>query len=283
MITRRQFSALSVATVAGLLSRRAHAATRSGIAFGVQLYTVRNQVKDLPATLHLIRSIGYTSVETFPAVYNRPASELKALIHDNGLTVPAGHFDYPTLEAKVDYAAELGLEYMVCPMIPFNQWNTLDGFRKAAEHLNAVAAKARAAGLKFGYHPHNYEYKPIDGTNGFAVLMKELDPAVRLELDVYWAAEGGQDPIALMQQNRERIALLHIKDRKPTKGFTYTPMVNEAHGFTEAGSGTIDWKAVLGTAQKLGVSQYFVDQDGTDLPIDQSLRRNWEYLSQLAF
>jgi sugar phosphate isomerase/epimerase len=283
MLTRRRFTALS-ATAAGAALvapfKLQAAATRSGLEFGVQLYTVRNDITDLGATLGLIHEIGYVSVETFPAVYNRPAKELKALIYGHGLKAPSGHFDYATLDEKVDYAAELGLEYMICPMIARTLWGSLDGFKQAAEYLNKVAAKAQAAGLKFGYHPHNYEFKPLEGGRGFDVLMRELAPSIRLELDIYWAVEAGQNPLELMRQNSKRLALIHIKDRKPATTFTFVPGPHGAH-FTEAGSGTIDWKAVLGEARKLGVTQYFVDQDGSDLPIEESLRVNWKYLSQL--
>jgi sugar phosphate isomerase/epimerase len=162
-------------------------------------------------------------------------------------------------------------------------WNSLDGFRKAAEYLNKMAAKAHAAGLKFGYHPHDYEFKPLPGGRGFDVLMREFDPTIRLELDVFWAVEAGQNPIELMQQNRQRLALIHIKDRKPGADVRYAPDAEAASFITEAGSGTIDWKAVLGEAHRLGVKQYFVDQDETALPIAQSLRVSWKYLSRINF
>jgi sugar phosphate isomerase/epimerase len=253
--------------------------------FGVQIFMVRDRLgpAELPATLRLIHSIGYATIETYPLVYNRPARELKALIEGIGLRAPSGHFDYDTLEEHVDYAAELGVEYMICPMLARPLWDSLDGFKQAAEHLNKAAAKARAAGLKFGYHPHNYEFKKLEGGRGFEVLMRELDPSVKLELDVYWAIEAGEDPLALMQKYRDRLALIHIKDRKPATGFTYSPFDPHAAHYTEAGSGTIDWKAMLGEARRLGVKQYFVDQDGTDLTEEESLRRNWNYLSQLSF
>jgi sugar phosphate isomerase/epimerase len=242
---------------------------------------VRNDISDLGATLRLIHEIGYASVETYPIVYNRPAKELKALIEGTGLKAPSGHFDYATLDEKVEYAAELGLEYMICPMIPQALRETLDGFRQAAEHLNKAAAKARAAGVKFGYHPHNYEYKKLEGGRGLEVLMGELDPTVRLELDIYWAVEGGENPLELMKKYRERLALIHIKDRKPGFGPSYAP--EQGAHFTEAGTGTIDWKTDLGEARRLGVKLFFVDQDASDLPIEQSLRANWKYLSQLSF
>ena len=288
MLTRRRFAALSAAvagaTLAAPLKARA-SATRSGMEFGVQIFMVRDRLQpaDLPATLSLIHSIGYATIETYPLVYNRPARELKALIEGIGLKAPSGHFDYDTLEEHVDYAAELGVEYMICPMLARPLWDSLDGFKQAAAHLNKAAAKARAAGLKFGYHPHNYEFRKLEGGRGFEVLMRELDPSVKLELDVYWAIEAGEDPLALMQKYSERLALIHIKDRKPATGFTYSPFDEHAAHYTEAGSGTIDWKVMLGEARRLGVKQYFADQDGTDLTEEESLRRNWNYLSQLSF
>jgi hypothetical protein len=39
---------------------------------------------------------------------------------------------------------------------------------------------------------------------------------------------------------------------------------------------------MLGEAHQLGVRQYFVDQDGYDVPVEESLRRNWKFLSQLS-
>lgn len=285
MLTRRRFSALAAGAAGAALTaplKLQAATTRSGIDFGVQLYMVRNDIGDLGATLRLIHDMGYASVETYPIVYNRPAKELKALIAGIGLKAPSGHFDYATLEENVDYAAELGLEYMICPMLARPLWDSLDGFHQAAEHLNKAAAKARAAGLMFGYHPHNYEYRVLQGGRGFEVLMRELDPSVRLELDIYWAIEGGENPLELMKKYRDRLALIHIKDRKPGFGFTYAPDEHAAH-FSEAGSGTIDWKTNLAEARRLGVKLFFVDQDGSDLPIEESLRVNWKYLSQLSF
>jgi sugar phosphate isomerase/epimerase len=284
MLTRRRFTALTAAAAGAALAaplKLEAAATRSGIEFGVQMYMVRNVISDLGATLRLIHEIGYASVETYPIVYEHPAKELKALIEGAGLKAPSGHFDYATLEENVQYAAELGLEYMICPMIPQPLRETLDGFRQAAEHLNKAAAKARAAGVKFGYHPHNYEYKKLEGGRGLEVLMGELDPTVRLELDIYWAVEGGENPLELMKKYHERLELIHIKDRKPGFAPSYAP--EQGAHFTEAGAGTIDWKTDLGEARRLGVKLFFVDQDASDLPIEQSLRANWKYLSQLSF
>jgi len=38
-----------------------------------------------------------------------------------------------------------------------------------------------------------------------------------------------------------------------------------------------------GRGAAAGSTQFYVDQDGSDLPVEQSLRVNWKYLSQLNF
>lgn len=284
MLTRRRFAALSAATVAALaapLRLRAAAATRSGLEFGVQLYTLRSQIADLAADLKLIHDIGYSYVEIFPGVYGHSAAELKKMLADNGLRAPSGHFDYDKIADRIDFAKAVGLEYMVCPMVPRPQWDSAAGFRQAVKHFNELSPKVKAAGMTLAYHPHNYEFKPIEGTSGFDILMNELDPAVKLELDIYWATEAGKNPVELMNKHRDRLAMLHLKDRKPVSESSFVPGPKAAH-FTEAGSGTIDFKAVLGTARNLGVKYMFVEQDQTDLPVDQSLRKSWKFLSQVA-
>jgi len=290
MLTRRRFAALSAAATGAAIvapfmgeSIMAESQSTASLEYGVQFYMVRDLIKDLPATLHLIHDAGYTHVESFPMVYDHKASVLKSQIHDAGLKIYSGHFQYETLDAMVDYAAELGLKYMVCPMLPFGQWESLDAFHKAATCFNQVAIKARSAGMEFGYHPHNYEFKPLDhNKRGFDVLMEELDPAVKLELDIYWAAEAGEDPLALMRQVKSRLAMIHIKDRKAGNKYSFSPIDGmNAHNCTEAGYGAIDWQAVLSEAKSLGAELFIVDQDVTDLTVADSLRVNWQYLSKL--
>jgi sugar phosphate isomerase/epimerase len=283
MLTRRHFASLSAAAAAAALvaSKNLTAATRSGLEFGVQLFMVREHVKDLDTTLAMIHRIGYARLETYPIIYNRPAKELKRQIAAAGLSSTSGHFDYQSLEEKVDYAAELGLKYMVCPWIPKPLQDSPEGFHQAAAHFNRAAERARKAGLIFAFHPHNYEFRPYPQGRGWEILMSEMDPAIQLELDIFWATEAGQDPLALMTQYRERIRLIHIKDRIPSTAVSFVPDDAATARCTEAGSGSIDWKKILGKAQRMGITEYYVDQDATSLPIEESLRRNWSFLAQL--
>jgi len=279
MLNRREFGKVSISALAALSTSKLFAASAKPL--GVQLYTVRRQIDDLPEVLHSIRQIGYTEVETYSGLYQSySAKDLRQLITDNGLGIPSGHFEYDTFAAHFDYAATLSLKYMVCPMLPQSMWN-LDGFKKAADQFNKWAPEVEKRGMKFAFHNHNYEFHQYGNTTGFDTLMANTDAKhVFIEMDCYWMTQAGRDPLKMLKAYPERIRMLHLKDRKP--GFPPSQELNDAAGhFTEVGSGTIDWKAILAQAEKNHVDYMFVEQDQTDRPVFESLRISYDYLRKL--
>jgi sugar phosphate isomerase/epimerase len=282
MINRRDFLQLSAAVLGSLALRDPLFAAAGTFPLGVQLYTVREQAeKDLGATLAHISMIGYKEVETYWSVYSHPAKELRSMIVSNGLSVPSGHFDYDGLEGKLDYAKELGVQYVVCPMLPKDMWTSADGFKKAADQFNKWGEKVHGMGMQFGFHNHNYEFQKFGNTTGFDILTTTTDPKlVCLEMDCYWITQAGQDPVAMLKKFGSRIQLLHLKDRKP--GFpTSQTLGPDAEHFTEVGTGTIDWKTIIATAQKTGVKHYFVERDSGSTPAFESLRISYDNLSKI--
>ena len=279
MVTRRNFLKSSAAALPMLAMQNKTGLPAAHQPLGVQLYTVRNLVdKNLPAVLKQIQSIGYQEVETFSTIYTHPAPELRHMIDDAGLSVPSGHFDYNGFAGKFTYANQLGVNWMVCPMLPQTQQSSWDGFRDAAKQFNAWGRQVRDLGMRFAYHNHDFEFKAMNGKPGYDVLIEETDPElVFYELDCYWAAQAGLDPIELMKRLGRRVRMLHLKDRKP--GFPPSNDMGESSShFTEVGHGNIDWKAVLDTAHHLGIEYYFVEQDQTPgNPID-SIRSSYQYL-----
>ncbi len=234
----------------------------------------------MPKVLAEIRQIGYEEVELYWNVYSHPAAELKRMIADAGLRAPSGHFDYDGLAGKFDYAHQLGVQYMICPMLPENM-RSADGFKQAGEQFNKWAAEAQAHGMKFGFHNHNYEFQKFGDTTGFDILMKNTDPKlVKLEMDCYWITQAGLDPLQMLKQYRDRIRMLHLKDRKP--GFPPSQVLGpSAEHFTEVGSGTINWKAILAAAEAQGIEHYFVERDSGDLPPMESIRISYNNLRKL--
>lgn len=279
MLTRRKFlgGAAAGMAVSALGARAfANAANRP---LGVQLYTVRSLVQnDLPGTLAAIRKIGYRNVETFVAEYKMSARELRQAIVDAGLTAPSAHFGYDDFDSRFDYAKELGVEYVVCSSIPKSIANSADGYKRGAEQYNAWGAKAKSMGLKFGFHNHNAEFQDFGGVTGFDVLMKNTDPAlVQWQMDCYWVAQAGHDPVALFRQHGKRIQSLHLKDRKPNVPTSVETGPDSAH-FTEVGNGTLDWPTILRLAEKFHLPYMFVEQDQTDRPPLESLQISYTNL-----
>jgi sugar phosphate isomerase/epimerase len=280
MINRREFAFTSIA-VLGYAATRAIAGSKKR-PLGAQLYTVRKKAKHhLQDMLSAIQQIGYEEVETYSDIYSHPAAELKRIINDHGLRVPSGHFDYNGLETKLDYAATLGVDYVVCPMLPKPMWTSLDGFKQAADQFNRWGEKIKQMGMRFGFHNHNYEFRRFSDTTGFDVLLARTDPNLMcLEIVCYWITQAGQDPLQMFKTLDSRIKMLHLKDRKA--GFALSQEKNkQAEHMTPVGTGTIRWKDILAAAEQNAVSHMFVEQDSGDLPPIEELRISYKNLQPL--
>ena len=286
MTTRRDFVRLS-ALAAGCVVRFPGAAFAEGsdrkMIYGVQLYMVRRQaVGDLAGILKTIHEIGYSQIELYPIAYTHPPAELKKIVEDAGLGAVSGHVDYVGFESKIEYARKLGLKYMVCPMLPADQWTSVAGFRKAADDFNRWAAAVRDAGMEFVFHNHCYEFKPQEGgVTGWEMLMGHTDPKlVKLEFDMYWLTQAGQDPAAMLAKYADRARLIHLKDRLAgvATGFV---MDKTAEHFTELGKGTIAWPSLIAQAKRQGIRYAFLDQDETAGPVVESMAQSFAYLKSV--
>ena len=282
MHTRRELLRYSSVGLAALAMRRfSHAATTKR-PIGAQLYTVRALAEtNLPRVLAQIHRIGYQEVETYSNIYTHPAKDLRQMITGHGLRVPSGHFDYDGLSNKLEYARELGVEYVVCPMLPKSLWNSLDGFQKAAEQFNHWGEQVQKMGMRFAFHNHDYEFQQFGDTTGFDTLLARTDPKlVSLEMDCYWITQAGRDPVKMLRQHPDRIRMLHLKDRKPGFPTSYQPNLAAEH-FTEVGTGTIDWKSILAIAKQQGIRHMYVEQDSTTIPPMESLRISYQNIEKL--
>jgi sugar phosphate isomerase/epimerase len=286
MKTRREFlrvSALAAGCVIRFPQPAFAAEGNGGMIYGVQLYMVRRQaVKDLAGILKAIHQVGFSQVELYPIAYDHPAAALNQIVADSGLGAVSGHFDYAGFETKVDYGRQLGLKYMVCPMLPKEQWNSTEGFRKAADDFNRWGAAVRDAGMEFLFHNHCYEFKPqAGGVTGWQTLMEHTDPKlVKMEFDLYWLTQAGKDPAAMLAKYADRARIIHLKDRlagAPT-GYEMGP---GAEHFTELGKGTIAWPKLIAQARRQGIRYAFLDQDETAGPVIESMGESFSYLYEI--
>ena len=180
----------------------------------VQLYTVRDALAADPASaLQRLSSIGFTTVELFGFVDR--VSEYADLLPKFGLTPSSAHASLvgadvvPVFEA----AKALGITTVIEPMVEASRWSNSDDVVAIATELNAVGAIAADAGITVGYHNHWWELEShLDGTSAFEAFADNLDPAVILEVDTYWSAVGGVDPVGLLERLGDRVRFIHVKD-----------------------------------------------------------------------
>ena len=67
--------------------------------------------------------------------------------------------------------------------------------------LNAAAKKGAEYGIRVGYHNHAWELEStVEGRTALEYFADLLDPELVLEVDTYWVAVGGQDPVAVLER-----------------------------------------------------------------------------------
>lgn len=221
---------------------------------GIQLYTVRDRMaEDVPGTLRRLAEIGYREVE-FAGYYDHTPAEIRGLLNDLGLTSPSAHAPIELLRADaeqvIEQFLEIGHDYLVVPWLSEEERDSLDKYKAHAELFNRVAEQCAAAGLRFAYHNHEFEFEAIDGVLPIDLLLAETDPAlVQIELDLYWITVAGADPFAYFDKHPGRFPLCHVKDMAPDGSMA------------DVGSGKIDFAALFAASELAGFRHYYVERD----------------------
>ena len=166
----------------------------------LQLYTVRGlMAEDLPGTLQAVSAAGYRAVE-LAGLPEIATTALAAMLNASGLRAVASHEGIERLRddstAVAERLAELGCPRVIVPWMPEEDRQSADDVRRFASELGGFATELATHGIRLGYHNHDFEFAPLDGTTVWDVLLAELPPEVEIELDVYWAAFAGRDPVA---------------------------------------------------------------------------------------
>jgi sugar phosphate isomerase/epimerase len=241
---------------------------------GLQLYTVRDALgADLEGTLRRVADIGYREVELagLPGV---TAEAMRASLQRYGLEAPSMHAGYDELRldlaAVLEQARVLGATCLVCPSVDAGERRTAADWKKVCRTLNGIGRAVRGHGLALAYHNHDFEFAPFDdGTTPFGLLMTETDPReVKLELDVYWVAKAGLDPVQHLKDGQDRIVLVHLKD------------LGRDGSTVEVGHGVLDMERIVRTARLAGVRHLFVEQDDSADPL-ASIATSFRFLERL--
>jgi sugar phosphate isomerase/epimerase len=236
------------------------------MSYSLQLYTLRNAIQeDLPGTIRKVAEIGFTQVEPYNFVAT--AKELGEALRENGLTAPSGHAPLLSQDQDQIFAAakELGISTVIDPFIPAERWQSAEDVQATAAQLNEAAKKGAGYGIRVGYHNHQWELEShIEGRTALEYFADLLDPELVLEVDTYWVAVGGQDPVDILGKLGTRVKFIHIKDG---------PLTTDTKAQLPAGQGKVAVLDVIAAATSLEVGVVeFDDYDGDIFEgIDESL------------
>jgi sugar phosphate isomerase/epimerase len=226
----------------------------------LQLYTVRDDMASgRAAVLAAVRSFGYGAVEPYDVREDPDA--LRADLDEAGLAVCSVHARAlgDDAAALLDGARRVGAGTVIVPSVPAARFADRDAVSALARDLNEAAAQAADAGLRFGYHNHDFEFAQVDGRPGLEVLADALDPGVLLEVDTYWAAVGRQDPgavPALLGRLGDRVRYLHVKDG---------PATSRDDSMTAVGTGRMPVAEILAAAPAAEWHVVELDRCATDM------------------
>ena len=201
----------------------------------VQMYSARSLIttENYADILKEMAAMGYTAVETASydgdtgLIYGDTPEVFKQKVEDAGMKVLSAHVsrglsreeldsgDLTEALAWWDKCIEVhkvaGMEYLVTPWIGTQR--DLKDLQVYCDYMNEVGRRCQAAGLKYGYHNHAYEFEKTEGEVMYDYMLQHTDPElVFFQMDVYWAVIGNASPVDYFKRYPGRFKMLHIKD-----------------------------------------------------------------------
>ncbi len=288
MVTRRKFLQQSSILAATLMVNKT-ALFKLHKDLGLQLYTVRNEIKDLKNSLQQIAAAGYTNLELYGynnrQFFGNTVPQFAELLKQNNLKTVSGHYGLSDMLHSPDYnwdtwkylledATILGNKYVTIPYLD-DKHRTADDFKRVAERLNKGGELSKAAGITTAYHNHNFEFEKAGDITKYEILLNNTDPKlVKFEMDLYWVAYAEQKPADWFKKYPGRFPLWHIKDMEAAT--TAAPKGQTC----EVGKGVIDWKAIFAAQKDAGLEYAFVEQEQYRSSVFECIKTSADYMKK---
>ena len=245
---------------------------------GIQLYSLRRLMPNgdrraVRSMFNWLGRAGYTEVE-MAGHYDFTPAQVRGWIDAAGLRAVSGHDGVDIDPANTTWqdgykqtlenALTLGQKFTGLAWFP-GPYDDADFWKFLAERFSEAGALARAAGLQFFYHNHDFEFtnKQADGTPMYDILLEESDPElVKFELDLYWIVKGGENPLAYLSRDPARYPLYHVKD----KTWKERPDVLKPDGsikeivqeWEDVGPGAIDFPDIFAAGHARRADKHFI-------------------------
>lgn len=244
---------------------------------GIITNTVREEMQqDYKKALKMLAEIGYEYIEG-GAPGDDPSAH-RQFLREIGLKQIATGAGMSSLinepEKTIQAAKALGAPYVICyyPWMSDGKNLSKEEVLKSCEYINQIGKTIKDAGLHFAWHNHAIEFEHIDGELIFDLMMENTDPDLSsVQLDIYWIAKGGQDPVEYLRKYKDRYQLLHMKDMNN----------NRDEGMTCVGQGIIDFQPIVKVALDVGV-KYFVVENERAIKGMECAKVSFEHLNGLS-
>lgn len=234
---------------------------------GVVSFTFRHQFEeDVPGTLDMIKDMGFTNIE-FSNLFGKSPAEMRNLLDERVLVCTSYGVSYDRLVNETSAVAEealtLGAKYVRVAWIPHETPFDIDDTRRAIEDFERAGKILSEHALRFNYHNHGYEFRPYeDGTLFDYMVQNSNSDYVNFEMDTFWVAHPGHDPVELLRKYPDRFNLVHLKDLKKGIEHNYSGGAPAEYD-VPLGTGQIDIESFLKAAQNSAI-EYFYIEDETD-------------------
>lgn len=241
----------------------------------LQVYSVRDFAeKDLKGTLAKIKEMGYDGVQ-FAGLYNNDPMQVKAWCEELGLAPMSAHVSVPFLRdtpEKLEIYAAMGCQYIALASPDYDMMPWTDRAEELYDLLRRSGERCNELGMKFSYHNHDLDMRPMNGTTALDLIYDNVDPRLlQTELDVCWVYTAGHDPVLYINKYRDRADIIHLKDSNGR----YREHYYNWHGgdyaqikktlgefaFRPVGHGMLSFPAILQAIEKTDIEWLIVEQD----------------------
>lgn len=232
-----------------------------------------------------LAEMGYTTGQT-AGTYDFIAPEKFAeYAKEAGIKICGTHYNWDRIrndvEGTVAYHKALGTTNVGIGGMPFDARANVEKLNAFIAEFNACAAKYAEHGMKLTYHNHSFEFKKLeDGRTLFDHLVEKFDKEnVSFVLDTYWLQHGGKDIREMIELLAGRVDILHIKDMEACRDVRIGETTVSVPYITEIGSGNLNFKSIIATAEACGVKCFVVEDDrAVDVGSFDAVKKSADYI-----
>ena len=203
--------------------------------------------------------------------------EIKAQVASHGLAIEsvAGTggigMDSPAFDAVIEAAQQVG-----APAIAEGAGGKSDdeeSFKQVVELVNVTAVRTSQAGIKLNLKPH--VNNAVYSTETALRFMREVDRewvGINFDASHIWRTAAAEDPVGSLQQLRDYIAMLRIRDNRESREGPIGPVETQIPG-----KGGIDLPALVAVMNTIDHVPYVTleivgTHGGTDTPLAEVQR-----------